>query len=319
MSMPKIERQNQLITEEKINEFQPDLIFLWSQLRLTLGCAYTAENSEIPCVYSFNDEWLRWYCPVQLNRTLKRLIKYIFLNKLFRIINASQLKLQNCFSISECTHVGIAAEVTNLKTKRIIYQGVHLADFPFSTPREQISNTVKLLYVGQLYEDKGLSTIGDALKALESKGDFSLTIVGDGPPEYIKKLKEMCSTLKTQVTFTGKLPRTQLPQIYSLHDIFIFPSICREAFGLTHLEAMACGLPVISSLSGGQREFLKDGVNSLTFNAGNHLQLAAQISTLVQNNNLRLDLIANGRKEIEENFNTKRYFNEIHEYLINST
>ena len=316
MKMPSVEKYNSKITSERINTFKPDIIFLWSQLRLTLGCALTAELSGIPVTYSLNDEWPRWYKPLKLKLNPGRIIKYTFRNIIAPTITTDQLQFKNCVSISRCTRDGIASEVQTFTSKKVIYQGITPDDFPFKE-KSPNGHTSRLLYVGQIYEDKGLTTLIEGLNILEKDNPSELTIVGDGPPEYLSILKNKAKTLESKVDFTGKVVRSKLPEIYQQHDIFIFPSKFREPFGLTHLEAMACGTPVVSSLSGGQKEFLKNKENCMTFETGNATDLAFKIKTLINDEELRLKIIQNARKEVEDNFTTERYLKEIHQHLMN--
>lgn len=314
-NMPAIEKFNFNKTHATIIHFKPDIIFMWSQLRLTLGCSLAAEQSGLPVSYTLNDEWPIGYKPLEFKMNPGRMINYFFRRKLFPTITTDQIKFKNSFSISKCTRDSIAEEVKTFTSQKIIYQGINLDDFLFKQ-KSELRNQSRLLYVGQIYEDKGLSTLVKAFEILEKDGKHQLTIVGDGPAEYTQSLKERAKSLSSMVIFKGKVLRSELPDIYHNHDIFIFPSECREAFGLTHLESMSCGTPVISSLSGGQREFLKNEINCLTFEAGNAVDLASKIKRLICDTDLSLKLIKNGRNEVKNNFTTERYLNEILQHLM---
>jgi glycosyltransferase involved in cell wall biosynthesis len=106
-----------------------------------------------------------------------------------------------------------------------------------------------------------------------------------------------------------------LSGVYREHDIFVFPSTWQEPFGLTHLEAMACGTPVISTADGGHGEFLKDGENALIFEKENPGQLAAQISRLISDNDLAGHLAATARAMVEQEFTLQRYVTDIEAFL----
>ena len=117
------------------------------------------------------------------------------------------------------------------------------------------------------------------------------------------------------IKFTGKVEQSQLPGIYREHDIFVFPSKWQEPFGLTHLEAMSSGTPVISTTDGGHGEFLKDGENALVFEKENPGGLAAQISRLIRDNDLARHLAATARAMVEQEFTLKRYVADIEAFL----
>ena len=315
MKMPGIDKYNQAEAQRKVSQFKPDIIFMWSQRRLTLGPALAAERSGIPCVCTMNDEWLGFYEPVKFKWKLGRLLRYLCQEVCFPTTTTADVKLKNSFSVSCFTRDAIMAVVQSFTSEDVIYQGIELKSFPYRGLKEELGSPVKLLYVGQLLESKGVSNLVLALALLKSKGDFVLTIVGTGPASYMSRLEEECAELKSNIEFMGKVPIDQISELYRAHDIFIFPSIGNEAFGLTHIEAMASGLPVISTLNGGQREFLKDGINCLTFRAGDGKQLVSKIEKMVYDTHLRLEIIEAGRREVETNFSTERYFEEIHQYL----
>jgi glycosyltransferase involved in cell wall biosynthesis len=109
--------------------------------------------------------------------------------------------------------------------------------------------TPYILYVGSLEPRKNLLRLLEGYSQLRSWSDkWSLVIVGARnfwkSSPVVKEVKEL--GLKSYVRFTGYVPDEDLPAIYSGADLFVFPSIY-EGFGLPVLEAMACGIPVVTS------------------------------------------------------------------------
>jgi len=101
-----------------------------------------------------------------------------------------------------------------------------------------------VLFVGLLRYYKGLEFLIDAMQDLDAK----LIIVGDGPMRG--ELESHCRTkqLMSKVVFAGAVDEEVLPAYYHCCDVFCLPSIYRsEAFGVSQLEAMACGKPVVST------------------------------------------------------------------------
>ena len=103
-----------------------------------------------------------------------------------------------------------------------------------------------ILYVGQLYEAKGVDVLLDAVRLLRNS-DVQLKIVGHGRKE--DQLKELARNLgvSEKVEFLGKIENEDLPEIYRNAHLFVHPGIWEEPFGRSILEAMASGLPVITS------------------------------------------------------------------------
>lgn len=121
-------------------------------------------------------------------------------------------------------------------------------------------NKKVILFVGRLSEVKGVTYLINAMKKIDAK----LVIVGKGDLENI--LRVQAEPLKDKVEFLGAKTHQELKKIYASADLFVSPSIIasdggKEGFGLVFLEAMASGLPVIGTNTGGIPEIVKDGYN----------------------------------------------------------
>jgi glycosyltransferase involved in cell wall biosynthesis len=114
-----------------------------------------------------------------------------------------------------------------------------------------------MLYVGRLSSEKQLTQIR---AALEQVPGTRLALVGNGPAR--DDLQAYFAG--TPTTFMGYLTGEALSQAYASADMFVFPSAL-ETFGLVVVEAMAAGLPVVSSRVGGVREVVREGETGYTF------------------------------------------------------
>jgi len=114
-----------------------------------------------------------------------------------------------------------------------------------------------LLYTGRVSKDKDLDFLIDVYKKLRQKRNkLNLVIVGSGP--YLEELRKKSKALN-RIHFTGRIPRKELPEIYSGSDLFLFPSTT-DTFGMVVMEAQACELPALVSDLGGPKEIIVDGV-----------------------------------------------------------
>ena len=118
------------------------------------------------------------------------------------------------------------------------------------------------IFTGRLSEEKGSYQI---LKALQTTCEkIKCLIVGsllsdfNSMTEYQKDLYKLANNIKSKVFFTGYISPIDLPYYYNLANVAILPSIWDEPAGLTNIEAMACGLPVITTQSGGIPEYVGD-------------------------------------------------------------
>jgi glycosyltransferase involved in cell wall biosynthesis len=147
---------------------------------------------------------------------------------------------------------------------------------------------VTFAYVGRLWSGKGLDQLLDAFAALarESGDNVSLLLVGDGIDEA--RLRKRCADegLK-DVVFAGFHEGDALPPLYAAADVFVFPTL-GDPFGMVVLEAMACGLPVISTSAAGEiADRIEEGVNGFVVPPADVEALRARMELLAGDESLR--------------------------------
>jgi glycosyltransferase involved in cell wall biosynthesis len=127
-----------------------------------------------------------------------------------------------------------------------------------------LHNPVRLLYVGYLKHMKGLTYLIDALRILRSQGaDAELHLLGAGPEEHALRRAARGAGLSERVTFHGYVPMgAELNRRYDEADIFVFPSLS-EGSPRVVLEALAHGLPVVSTSVGSVPDLIRDGQSGL--------------------------------------------------------
>jgi glycosyltransferase involved in cell wall biosynthesis len=162
-----------------------------------------------------------------------------------------------------------------------------------------------VIYAGQVIEQKGVHTALEAFLRVARDprhADLTLTIVGGSvEPAYLARLRRVAAESPdgNRVSFTGPVPREQLPAVLTQHDILVFPSEWDEPFSIGLVEAMATGLAVVSTKTGGSGELVADGVNALTYEAGSVEGCANRLSRLL-NDQVLYDVIRHGARESVE-------------------
>ncbi len=154
------------------------------------------------------------------------------------------------------------------------------------------ANRRYILFVGALKERKGVFTLIKAFHRLTSSMEkVSLIMAGSGEElgEVRRLLKKL--NLTSHVLLTGSVHYFKLPFLFRASDVFVFPSYY-EGFGLTALEAMSCGVPVICSNIEGINEVTGDA--ALKFNPGNTHELYEKMLTLLENEGLRAEYSCKG-------------------------
>ncbi|TCP61493.1 YheC/YheD family protein [Baia soyae] len=179
-----------------------------------------------------------------------------------------------------------------------------------------------LLFVGRIIPQKGLHHLLEAfVEVVKQEPDAKLLIAGSSyygkefETEYLKKCKKLVEPCVTQVEWLGYVPNDQLPSIYQLADLLITPSVGNEAFGLVNLEAMATGLPVLSTTVGGIGEVVQDGVNGKLLSPD---ILSKRIEKVLlhwlKNPQLLKEMGQQSRKIVEEKFSWKRVAEDLKSY-----
>ena len=127
-----------------------------------------------------------------------------------------------------------------------------------------IKNTT-FIYVGRLWWGKGLNYLFEAFGQMQKSGqpvcvDATLLLAGDGTDEQRLREQALKSGLRN-VIFLGYVQKEELPKYYALSDVFVFPTL-GDPYGLVVDEAMACGLPIISTSAAGEiGERIEEGKN----------------------------------------------------------
>ena len=126
---------------------------------------------------------------------------------------------------------------------------------------------------------------------------------------FIEKLKDKCEKIKSRIVFTGFIPYEKLSQYLKIGDIAVVPSTWDEPFGLTCVEAIATGLPLIATNSGGIPEAVNDKCAILINKTNLKEEISKAILDLYTNINLRNTMQNNGiersLKFSKENYSTQ--------------
>ena len=199
---------------------------------------------------------------------------------------------------------------------RVIPIGIDLSRF--RSTNSDSANPFRLLFVGRLRYYKGLDTL---LHALTQTPQTHLTVVGIGPMQAEWQALSLALGLGDRVNFTGEIDDAHLPDFYAQADAFVLPSNARsEAYGIVLLEAMASGLPCITTeLGTGTSWIVQDGVTGLVVPPADPLALAQAINRLVHNESLRRQMgqaaLARVRTEFSQEIMVNRIM-QLYEELL---
>jgi glycosyltransferase involved in cell wall biosynthesis len=154
---------------------------------------------------------------------------------------------------------------------------INRGPFPTSAPR--------LLYVGTWIDRKGVSYLADAFQSLiRDVPGIRLTVAGcQSSGDDVKKF--FAPNAQEQVDVIPRVGREEMPRLYAEHDVFVFPSLM-EGMPLTLLEAMATGMPVVTTEIPGMAEIVEDGFNGLLVQPADAAGLALAVQRLCNSSDL---------------------------------
>jgi glycosyltransferase involved in cell wall biosynthesis len=132
----------------------------------------------------------------------------------------------------------------------VIHNGVNTQEF-YSINKPFDNRLIHLISTGRLIERKGFPFLIEALHELHG---FQLTLLGDGNQRH--ELEQLAHFYNIEVTFAGTLSHEKIAEYLQKADIFVLPSL-NEGMSNSILEAMACGLPIIATDTGGSMELLQ--------------------------------------------------------------
>lgn len=132
-------------------------------------------------------------------------------------------------------------------------------------------NDLVIVYIGRFVPNKGVLQLLKAFEqACKEISNIKLMLIGgetyssNKTTEYVSTCMQIAETIKDKVIMTGYIPNSELPNVLTIGDIGCVPSVYEEACGLTALELMASGLPIITTNAGGLQEYVPDGCKGVS-------------------------------------------------------
>lgn len=296
-----------LLKELKV--FQPDIIHVDEPERLFLGFLRVpgvgyARSENIPCVSFYRTNFIDYVddyfaLPSFINSFIKLIFKSIF-TYIYSSYNATLVS-------SRITHEKVAkmgfgkVEYANLLGFDLdkFQQELREDNFFDATAQNlELDKKIKILFLGRLTPDKGWDFTLEALSSLGQRSELkevAIIIAGDGPmrAEILTRLGELGYTIH----FLGRIAPDQVPTLLANCDIHVTNSE-KETRGLTVLEALAAGIPVLAPRKGGVMENIQDGENGFLYSPGDQSDFLEKLKHLIQDSSLRRMMGRKGRESV---------------------
>lgn len=193
------------------------------------------------------------------------------------------------------------ADIKDWSKLKIIRCGIDLSKFDYRKPSEKIES---LVYVGRLDSEKGLPILFSSLSLLKSKGlDFKLSILGDGKDRGFLESLAVSEGLANDVEFLGFVNQKTIAEYLNKSDVFVLPSFA-EGIPVALMEAMAIGIPVVTTYVGGIAELVIDGETGFIVYPANVSALACAIEKYIDDPEMAKVISLAARRKVEKEFNT---------------
>jgi len=181
----------------------------------------------------------------------------------------------------------------------VISNGININRFKPSLFDFTFQKTFPILCVTRITPRKGVRYLIEAFSQLYKKyPNLSLQIIGEGnEKENLEKMARRLG-LEKQVNFVGLLPHEKLPAYYQSAGVYVLPSQ-NEGMSNCMLEALASGLPLLATNTGGTQELIEDGVNGFILRMKSAEDIAEKLEILIQNEELRKKMGKASREKAE--------------------
>jgi glycogen(starch) synthase len=330
----EIEEPNHQAVREEIATFRPDVIYVWNLGGVSKSILHTLAESKIPTTFFVSDHWIArslaadvwldwWNAPGSPSRTILRGILSVLgirkrLDAIAPTYPTNTIRFKNISFCSAFLRDLTAAKGWPVGHAEVIHTATETSVFTVKTDHSQFT---KLLWVGRLSADKDPLTAVRAVAAAHREGmtDLTLDIFGNGDALYLAELDAEILALGLEKHVHRRTAlASEMRGLYAQYDALLFTSDWGEPFAITPLEAMASGLPVITSLDGGQVELARHGINCLVAEAANPGLYAKRIAELAASPELRASISANGLEEVRSRLDIAPITRQIETLLLNA-
>jgi phosphatidylinositol alpha 1,6-mannosyltransferase len=289
--VPKFFAADQI--NKKLAYYQPDLIVMTDVERFFLLSTWQlpgkdyAKKNQIPYiaeyhtdVYNFSATYPGWQWLRNVIRNF-HLTSYLYhqLDVTLCPSNATALSCQEVGIHNYDTIPFLGTDISNFNPSRRQRKWLE----PWLSDRE-LNNQV-IIFLGRLGFEKRVDLLLEAFARLKRRQpNCSLLVVGDGPDEVVHALKHLAHQVP-DIHFTGFLVGEEKANVLASCDVFCSPSPY-ETFGLTVVEAMASGVPIVTVNSGGVSDYIIDGVNGYLASPDDVEGLANCLEKVLSNKNI---------------------------------
>ncbi len=301
---------------ENIRDFDIIHLHSWRQFQDIIVHHY-AKKCHVPYILQVHGSLPRIAAKTKFKWIYDLLFGYNILKDASKVIALSQMELK------QYLRFGVPKEKIE-----IVPNGINLEEYAnlpqrgFFREKYGLSENSKIiLYLGRLHQIKGIDYLIKAYANLINgmKVDNALLVLVGPDDSYLNEIKHLINKLglENRVLLTGPLYDKEKLEAYVDADIYASPSRY-EAFGISLLEACACGKPVVTSGIGGVKDFVVDGITGYLVELGNIEMLSIRILSLLKDENKSKKMGSSGRDFVKKNFDIVKIVNRLEQLYKNA-
>lgn len=313
----KIKRPFNTETSEEILKWNPDIIHSQTEFSTMLNAKYIARKLKIPHVHTYHtmyEDYLHYVFGLKTmaKMPMRKAIK-LLLNSVDKVIAPTE-------------KVKKSLEDYDVKTDiDIVPTGIDLSNFQKTITSEEKSLLLKanslsyddkiILYLGRIAEEKNIEEIINMFANLQGEYEnLKLLIVGKGPHlDYLINLSKQ-KNMENKVRFTGMVDPSEVYKYYSISHAFVTASTS-ETQGLTYIEALSCGLPVICRYDPCIDGVIEHGKNGLVYT--NESEFKEAVKSIVLDETYKNSL-SQYAKASSEKYSSKAFAKAVEKIYINT-
>ena len=283
------------------NEYDKVILENHATLYLTLKFRKNYKKYQDKYYYHLHNEVTSTYGCIEIMKKTK---------KILCVSNYIKRKIQDRLDIDEnkveklenCVDTSKFSEVLNENDKKNIRKKYSIRD-----------NDKVLLFTGRFTKEKGIKELLQAMDKIKTK-NVKLLVVGsfffgtDIKSNFEKEISECMENVKEKVIFTGYIPHNEINKIYGIADIAVIPSMWEDPAPLTIIEAMASGLPIITTRSGGIPEYAKNGCAIILEKEDNVVENLKESIDNLLNDDKKMREMSNISKENAKELNLDNFY-----------
>ncbi|MCI9094526.1 MAG: glycosyltransferase [Coprobacillus sp.] len=297
----------------EVRDFNPDIIHIQTEFGVGIFGKIAGEILDIPVCYTYHTMWADYshYIAPGNIKAVDQVAKKI-IEKISKIYGetCSELIVPSQKTADALREYGI------LNSINVIGTGLQLEHFSKSNSQPKLMNEILekyhlrdkfvVTFLGRIAPEKSIDLLIEAMVDISKcNPNICLMIVGEGP--QFEELKELVLQyhLENYVFFTGAKKKEEVPSYYHVSDIFVSASIT-ETQGLTFIEAMASGVPVLARYDKNLEGVILDGRNGYFFDDKDDL-----VNKILELSSQDLSLLANNAVEDAMQYSSENFYKKI--------